>query len=97
MRDRRVQRPVSKRDDAGEVAARVFELFKTGADLAKVVITARVHPRVVRELYAEWLVSLVEGENRRRAALLETEDRRARARLEWAQGRWEQDLGKGRR
>lgn len=92
--EKRAQKPVTKRENPGEVAARVFELFKAGADLRKVVMAARVHPHVVRELYAEWLVTLVEGENRRRIALANAEDRRERARMERDQRRWDQGLGR---
>ena len=92
VRERRAQRPISPRDDAGEVAARVFELFKAGADLRKVVITARVHPHVVRDLYAEWLLTLNEGENRRRIEKLDVEDRRERARMVREQREFERTL-----
>ena len=87
--ERRIQQPVSKRDDEGEVAARVFELFRSGFDIRMVVITARVHPRVVRDLYAQWLLSLNEGEQRRRQA----EDRREQERSEREHERWMKTLG----
>lgn len=92
VRTERAQAPATRADDSGEVAARVFELFKAGAELRKVVIATRVHPRVVRDLYAEWLVSLVEGENHRRMSLANAEDRRERARMERDQRRWERSL-----
>jgi hypothetical protein len=50
-----------------------FELLRHGSDLRTIVVTARVHPRVVRSLYSEWLVSLREGEQARRDAQYERE------------------------
>lgn len=90
--ERRAERPVSKRDDAGEISARVFELFQRGANLRTIVITARVPPRTVRELYAEWLVTLGEGEQARRDEAIEAEDRRERARMERERKQWERQL-----
>ena len=83
--EERVHRPLTKRDSEGETASRVFELLKRGAGPREVVVSAKVHPRVVRELYAEWLVSLRDGEMRRQQAELDAEDRRERARSarEW--------------
>lgn len=78
----RSQKPLARGADEGEVAARVFELFRLGADLRKVVIAVRVHPRVVRALYAEWLVSLNDGERARRETQEDAEARRVRARVE---------------
>lgn len=72
--------------------ATVCRAFKTGADLRKVVIAARAHPRLVRDLYAECLVSLVEGENRRRIAIANAEEQRERARIERDQRNWERSL-----
>jgi hypothetical protein len=95
--EQRTHLPISKREDEGEVAARVFELFRAGADIRKVVIDVRVHPRVVRELYAEWLVSLNDGERRRRQALLDAEDRRKLAREEREHKQWMRTLEEPRR
>lgn len=91
--ERRAPRPTpDKIEDEGAVAARVFALFRGGADLRTVVITARVHPRVIRGLYSEWLVTLNEGECRRREAALEAEDRRERLRVEREHRQWARDL-----
>jgi len=94
--ERRAQLPISKRDDEGEAAARVFELFRSGADLRKVVTAARLHPRVVRELYAEWLETLNEGEQRKRDALTAADDRRHRARLDREHKEWTKSMSDSR-
>lgn len=80
LRAERTTRPASKREHHGELAARVFEQFAGGADLRRIVVTVRVHPSIVRALYAEWLVSLVQGEQRRRDAAEAAEDERERTR-----------------
>lgn len=54
-----------RKNNEGEVAARIFELFEQGYDLSEIVITARQPPRVVRELYSEWIVGLQTGEKKR--------------------------------
>lgn len=69
-------------NDEGEIAARVFGLLRHGCDLRTIVVTAKVHPRVVRALYAEWLVSLQDGEGQRRLAEFEAEEQREQARAE---------------
>ncbi len=76
----------------GDVAAHVFELLRLGRDLRDIVITARVHPRVVRELYTEWLVSLRDGEQRRRDAASAAEDERRRSRVEREDRAWRESM-----
>ena len=94
--ERRAPRPTTdKTEDEGALAARVFALFRGGADLRTVVITARVHPRVVRDLYTEWWVTLNEGERRRRQALADAEDRRERARMGREHKQWAATLASG--
>jgi hypothetical protein len=61
-----------KREDEGDVAARVFELLEQGYDLRDIVVALRVRPQIVRELYSEWVVDLRAGEGKRRQELLET-------------------------
>jgi hypothetical protein len=56
-----------RKNDEGEIAARVFELFDSGCDLPEIVYTLRQPPRVIRDLYSEWLVSLQNGEKRRQS------------------------------
>lgn len=58
---------------AGELAARAFECFEQRYSLAEVVIALRVEPTVVRELFHEWQVGLVQGELRRNDASLPPE------------------------
>jgi hypothetical protein len=70
----------------------VFELLRLGRDLRDIVITARVHPRVVRELYTEWLVSLRDGEQRRRDAASAAEDERRRSRVEREDRAWRESM-----
>lgn len=48
--------------DDGELAARAFELFRLGHDLAAIVVELRQQPRTIRELYAEWIVDLSTGQ-----------------------------------
>jgi transcriptional regulator with XRE-family HTH domain len=50
----------------GELAGRVFERLEQRQSLAEIVIALRVPPDVVRDLYHDWLISLCEGELRRR-------------------------------
>ena len=45
----------------GELAARAFECFEQRYSLAEVVITLRVEPKVVRELFHEWPYLLTLG------------------------------------
>jgi hypothetical protein len=82
---RRGREPERKPTDEGDVSARVFGLLRHGCDLRTIVITAKVHPRVVRTLYTEWLVSLQDGEARRQQEEFDAEDRREQARV--ARGR----------
>lgn len=51
----------------GEIAARCFESFASGATLEQIVCDLRIPPRVVRELYIEWKTGLAEGYARARA------------------------------
>ena len=68
--------------DEGQAAARAFFLFGRGRDLREIVIDTKLHPRVVRELYAEWLVDLQTGEERRRSRAAD---------LEWERDREQRD------
>ena len=47
---------------AGEIAAQVFERLEQRQSLAEIVIGVRVEPSVVRELYEQWCLGLVEGQ-----------------------------------
>ncbi len=47
---------------AGEVAAEVFERLEQRQSLAEIVIGVRVEPSVVRDLYEQWSLGLVEGQ-----------------------------------
>lgn len=49
----------------GELAARLFELFKQGMSFADVCIAAHAPPDVVRELHREFVTSYEEGERQR--------------------------------
>ncbi|MDP3768322.1 MAG: hypothetical protein Q8S13_09925 [Dehalococcoidia bacterium] len=50
----------------GATTADVFKAFADGKDIREIVIRLRVPPQVVRELYAEWCISLEDGEATRR-------------------------------
>jgi hypothetical protein len=78
----RGQRPVAKRDSDGEIAARVFAMFRQGLDLREVVVAAKVPPVIVRGLYSEWLVNLRAGEQARRAQAESATEERERQRSE---------------
>lgn len=57
----------------GRLAARVFYLFDHGRELREIVEELEVPPRVVRDLWHEWLVGLEDGEmDRRKSAQEET-------------------------
>ncbi len=60
----------------GKIAARVFYLFDHGRELREVVEEAEVPPRVVRDLWHEWLTDLHEGEMERRKTAQEDRQRR---------------------
>lgn len=66
--------PPAPKLSAGEIAARAFECFEQRYSLAEVVISLRVKPKVVRELFHEWLVSLTQGELRRPEVALPREE-----------------------
>jgi hypothetical protein len=92
------QRPRAKSSPAthaaeGAIAARVFALLQDGHDLREIVIATKTAPKLVRELYAEWLVDLETGEHRRR----EASDARDQEREERKWKSWERELrGAGR-
>ncbi len=72
-------RATNRRDtrrDEGEIAARVFEMLQEGHGLHDIVIRTRQHPKVVRDLYSEWCLTLRDGEARRQRN--ERESRAAR-------------------
>lgn len=52
-------RPASR--SPGEIAAEVFERLEQRQSLAEIVIGAQVEPSVVRELFEQWSLGLVEG------------------------------------
>lgn len=74
VRESRAARPPTPKESDGAVAARVFELFKRGASLADVVISTKVHPSTVRDLYGEWVLSLEDGEEERRFERCQKQD-----------------------
>jgi len=57
-----------KRQQAGDVAARVFRMFEQRRSLRDIVVTARQPPELVRTLYREWLTGLADGERARAAS-----------------------------
>ena len=59
---------------AGEIAALVFERFEQRQSLAEIVIGLRVEPEIVRSLFEQWCLGLVEHQLR-----LEREPRMARS------------------
>jgi hypothetical protein len=65
-------RRVKKRE--GRLAARVFALFDEGMSLSEIVQELEEPPTVIRGLYAEWCMSLDDGERARAdAAAVEAE------------------------
>lgn len=76
----------------GTIAARVFALLEQGQELSEIVIVTRTPPRVVRELYAQWLVTLEEGEQQRAQTQRATHEARERAREEREWSQWERQL-----
>jgi hypothetical protein len=66
--------PPTPKLSAGEIAARAFECFEQRYSLAEVVIALRAEPKLVRELFHEWLVSLTQGELRRADVALPREE-----------------------
>jgi hypothetical protein len=73
------KRPRARFDD-GQIAARVFYLIDHGKDVREIVQELEVPPQMVRTLYHEWKLDLVDGENERQsaadAAVQERENRR---------------------
>jgi hypothetical protein len=63
---RMAPRPTAPAMSEGKIAAHVFYLFDHGRELREVVQEAEVPPRIVRELWHEWLTDLHEGEMERR-------------------------------
>lgn len=59
----------------GRLAARVFALFDQGMSLPEIVQELEEPPGVIRALYAEWSVSLEEGERVRVDKALAGEER----------------------
>jgi hypothetical protein len=60
----------------GRLAARVFYLFDHGRELREIVEELEVPPRVVRDLWHEWMIDLEDGEAERKKSA--QEDRRRR-------------------
>lgn len=62
---RRNARPVpassTAQRTAGEIAAQVFERLEQRQSLAEIVVGVRVEPSVVRALFDQWNVGLIEG------------------------------------
>ena len=54
----------------------MFEAFSQGYDLREIVIALQLPPTAVRALYAEWQVSLREGEQHRQDAAWEAAQRK---------------------
>jgi hypothetical protein len=71
LAESRVTKRKIRKNDEGEIAARVFELFESGCELPEIVYTLRQPPRVIRDLYSEWLVGLRNGEKRRQREQME--------------------------
>jgi len=75
LRDLVVGEVVGRRE--GRLAARVFHMFETGRELREIVEELEIPPRLVRDLWHEWLVDLEEGEMNRRKNSQEERRRRA--------------------
>jgi hypothetical protein len=89
---RMVPRPAAPVLSEGKIAARVFYLFDHGRELREVVQEAEVPPKLVRELWHEWLTDLDEGEmERRKTAQEERRQRRAQEELRELERRSERD------
>lgn len=76
----------------GTIASRVFLMLEAGHDLREIVIATRTPPRLVRELYAEWLMDLEGGEQRRREAAQAAQEAQERAREERELAKWEKQM-----
>jgi hypothetical protein len=64
----------------GRLAARIFYLFDHGRELREIVEELQVPPRLVRDLWHEWLLGLEDGELERRKS--DAQERRRRAQEE---------------
>jgi hypothetical protein len=73
---RMAPRPAAPAMSEGRIAARVFYLFDHGRELREVVQEAEVPPKLVRELWHEWLTDLDEGEMERRKTKQDERQRR---------------------
>ncbi len=60
----------------GRIAARVFYLFDHGRELREIVEELEVPPRVVRDLWHEWMIDLGDGEAERKTSAQEERRRR---------------------
>ncbi len=60
----------------GRLAARVFYLFDHGRELREIVEELEVPPRVVRDLWHEWMIDLEDGEAERNKSAQEERRRR---------------------
>src|SRR4051794_6965499 len=60
----------------GRLAARVFYLFDHGRELREIVEELEVPPRVVRDLWHEWMIGLEDGESERKKSAQEERRRR---------------------
>ncbi len=80
-KSRRPGRSRYARAQDGPIAARVFKAFAAGHTLREIVIEHEVHPAVVRDLYAHWLVRLEDGEEERRDAATRREELREQREL----------------
>jgi len=60
----------------GRLAARVFYLFDRGRELREIVEDLEVPPRVVRDLWHEWMIGLEDGEAERNKSAQEERRRR---------------------
>lgn len=61
----------------GRLAARVFYLFDHGRELREIVEELEVPPRVVRDLWHEWMIALEDGEAERKKSAQDERQRRA--------------------
>ena len=64
----------------GGLAARVFYLFDHGRELREIVEELGVPPRVVRELWHEWMIDLEDGEAERKKSAQDERQRRTEER-----------------
>jgi hypothetical protein len=76
----------------GRLAARVFYLFDHGRELREIVEELDVPPRVVRDLWHEWMIDLEDGEaERKKSAQEERRKRREEEELRELERRNEQE------